>query len=149
MLKRKIRTVEGKLKKSGTLARTSEEEQELKNFREALNKLDSFQGFELSDQKDVLRNLCKVIADGKLKLNSLVYNMICTMVRTHIPTPVKTSNGSKKIFVHFPEKEVQITEKEYKNILKYQDNEDILRLLTGQIKEESEQPTVHVAVAAD
>lgn len=147
MLKRKIRTIEGKLKKSGTLARTTEEEQELKSFREALNKLDSHQSFELSDQKDVLRNLCKVIADGKLKLNSLVYNMICTMVRSHNSQPAKTSNGSKKIFVHFPEKEVQITEKEYKNILKYQDNEEVLRLLTGQIKEEQDQPTVHVGVA--
>lgn len=73
--------------------------------------------------------------------------MICTMVRSHNPAPAKTSNGSKKIFVHFPEKEIQITEKEYKNILKYQDNEDVLRLLTGQIKEEQEQSIVHVDVS--
>lgn len=80
--------------------------------------------------------------------------MICTLVRAHLsPEELNRYENegdggdennredkfeSKEILISLPEKEVRISRKEYQYYAPYQENEHIMRLLTGQLKEDNE-----------
>lgn len=85
-LRRKIRNMEERLARAhsgGEIPHSNEPMSEVSeaSIHSAKNKLKTYQGFELSDQKDLIDNLCSVIVQERLKPDSLAYYMICTLVR--------------------------------------------------------------------
>jgi hypothetical protein len=158
-LRRKIRNMEERLARSSTGMefRTGDSNSEDLNFgivHRAQEKIKSYKGYELSDQKDLIENICNVITQEKLKPDSLPFYMICTLIRAHL-TPDELNKyeaegdggddqnkedklENKEILISLPEKEVKISKKEYQYYAPYQENEQIMRLLTGQLKENPE-----------
>lgn len=161
-LRRKIRNMEERLARSSSCTeyRTGDYQGEGHAdslLRQAKEKLKSYKGYELSDQKDLLENLCTMIIQDRLKPDSLAYYMICTIVRGFL-TPEEQAKydqnqeenndkgegdpnlENKEILISLPEKEVRISKKEFQFYAPYHDNEHIMRLLTGQLSENSQIP---------
>lgn len=90
--------------------------------------------FEIEDQSDVLKNLCSFINNGQIDLDSVEFERICTLVRGILSSQevqrIETKS-EQEIIISLPEFEVPISGKEFSCIEKYQEDEDILRLLTG------------------
>ncbi len=85
-LRRKIRNMEERL------ARTNNETDGLGSgehgsgmteaaIQSAKEKVKKYKGFELSDQKDLIENLCNALVQERMKPDSLAYYMLCTIVR--------------------------------------------------------------------
>lgn len=154
-LRRKIRNMEERLARSsgGTDYRQGEDNNSGLSdtmVQRAKEKIKSYQGYELSDQKDLIENLCAVITQDRLKTDSLAYYMICTLVRSYLTNEEwnkyeqngdhnddKDDNNDKEILVSFPEKEVRISKKEFQFFAPYHENEQIMRLLTGQLSDKN------------
>lgn len=76
--------------------------------------------------------------------------MICTLVRSYLTNEEwskyeqngdhnddRDDNSDKEILVSFPEKEIRISKKEFQFFAPYHENEQIMRLLTGQLSEKN------------
>jgi len=99
----------------------------------ALKRVRNHEDFEFADQKHLIENLINVIAEDKLKLDSLSYKRICSEIRMFLnKDQIKyISKKNSKVTVTFPETEVYITKAEYNKLKKYKDKEDILRAVLG------------------
>ena len=85
-LRRKIRNMEERLARAnngGDMGHSHDHGSGVSDpsINSAKDKLKNYQGFELSDQRDLIENLCNVIVQERLKPDSLAYYMICTLVR--------------------------------------------------------------------
>lgn len=154
-LRRKIRNMEERLARASTGGEYRPEEGNASVneslVQRAKDKLRSYSDYELSDQKDLIENLCTVISQERLKPDSLAFYMLCTLVRgfltqeewnkyqnsaqNHGNNDDNDQFGNKEILVSFPEKEVRISKKEFKVFAPYHENEQIMRLLTGQLRD--------------
>ena len=161
-LRRKIRNLEDRLARSNIAmdyagsGTPTESAQDTLVYR-AREKLKSYNGYELSDQKDLIDNLSNAIAEDRLKLDSFPFYMICTLVRATLSQEeinkyneendkeygLNKNNPfeNKEIAISLPEKEVRISRKEYQYYAIFHGNEQIMRLLTGQIKEPAASPS--------
>uniref|UniRef100_A0A7S3J5E7 Uncharacterized protein n=1 Tax=Euplotes harpa TaxID=151035 RepID=A0A7S3J5E7_9SPIT len=130
-LRRKIRNMEERLARSSNCPefRSGDTGQEYSSneslIQRAKEKIKNFRGYELSDQKDLLENLCTAISQERLRTDSLAYYMICTIVRGYLTSDEQSkyenSNehndddnaegelDNKEILVSFPEKEIRIS----------------------------------------
>lgn len=99
----------------------------------ALKRVRNHEDFEFADQKHLIENLINLIAEDKLKLDSLGYRRICSQIRMLLnKDQVKyVSKKNSKVTVTFPETEVYITKTEYNKLKKYKDKEEILRAILG------------------
>lgn len=106
----------------------------------SLKMLRSYDKFEYSDQKHAIENFIKLIAEEKLQLDSLNFRKICTQIRLFLNREQSEyiSNKGQKITFSFPEKDINITTKEYELYSKYKDKEEIIRSIIG-IPEEKAQ----------
>lgn len=85
-LRRKIRNMEERLARTNNDAEGSGTRDYSSGVGEASiqlakDKIKHFKGFELSDQKDLIDNLCSALAQERMKPDSLAYYMLCTIVR--------------------------------------------------------------------
>ena len=133
-LRRKIRNMEERLARSnitmdyagsGTPAESTQDT----IVHRAREKLKSYNGYELSDQKDLIDNLSNAISEDRLKLDSFPFYMICTLVRATLSQEEinkyseennkkselnkDTPFENKEILIALPEKEVRISRKEF------------------------------------
>ena len=149
-LRRKVRTLENKVRFNATkllnkhicnkLGINTKNKYVLPEFHfdfekvvKCLKKIRNFEEFEYDDQKHLIENIINLISEDKLKVDSLKYKKICSIIRMLIPKEkIKyISKKDSKITVAFPETEVYITNKEYLKLAKYKDNEDIMRTALG------------------
>lgn len=99
----------------------------------ALKRIRNYDNFEYSDEKHLIENTINLIAEDKLKFDSVIYKKICTLIRRCI-SKEKIKHLSKKNpknVVSFPETDVYISSKEYQSLFKYKDNEEITRAILG------------------
>jgi hypothetical protein len=117
----------------------------------ALKRVRNFEDFEYEDQRHFIENLINLVADDKLKIDSLTFKKICTLLRPLIPKEkIKyISKKDAKITISFPETEINITNREYNTISKFKENEGVLRAVFGvydenekTIKITSDMPTI-------
>jgi hypothetical protein len=97
----------------------------------ALKRIRNHPGFEYDDQKHLLENLISLLAEDKLKLDSLAYKRICSILRLLLKKE-KIKNISKygnKSTVQFPEQEVFISNQEYKSLEKFKGDTEALRAI--------------------
>jgi hypothetical protein len=99
----------------------------------ALRKVRNFDEFEFDDQKHLIENIINLVADDKLKIGSITYKKVCSILRPLIAKEkIKyISKKDSKITISFPETEVYISNKEYSKIARFKDNEEILRAVLG------------------
>ena len=99
----------------------------------ALKKIRNYDDFEFNDQKHIIENMINFIADDTLKLDSLAFKKICSLIRILLPAEKVRyiSKKQSKVTISFPETEVAITNKEYLSLAKFKDNEDVLRAALG------------------
>ena len=87
-LRRKIKLLEQKITTGGgsveDVENTAQKDFESSLLYQALDKLKTFRGYELSDQKDILENFSQMVADGRLHPDSLAFSQICTLIRSHL-----------------------------------------------------------------
>jgi len=74
-----------------------------------------------------------LIAEQKLQFDTINFQKICTQIRLFISNEQSNyiSKRGKKITFSFPEKDINITSKEYELYSKYKDKEDIIRTIVG------------------
>jgi hypothetical protein len=99
----------------------------------ALKRVRNCEDLEYDDQKHLIENIINLIADDKLKLDSLQFRKIASIIRMFLPKEkVKyISKKDSKITISFPETEVYISNKEYAKIAKFKESEDVLRAVLG------------------
>lgn len=99
----------------------------------ALKKVRNYEEYEFDDQKHLIENIINLVADENMKIGSLAYKKICSILRPLIPKEkIKyISKKDSKITISFPETEVYISNKEYSKIARFKDNEEILRAVLG------------------
>lgn len=99
----------------------------------ALRKVRDYEDFEYDDQKHLIENVINFVAEDKLKLDSLTYRRICSQIRLLMNKErVKyISKKQQKVTVSFPETEVNISNMEYAKIIKFKENEEVLRAVLG------------------
>lgn len=149
-LRRKVRTLENKVRFNATkllnkhicnkLGINTKNKYVLPEFHfdfekvvKSLRKIRNFEEFEYDDQKHLIENIINLISEENLKIESLQYKKLCSIIRMLLPKEkIKyISKKDSKITVAFPETEVFITNKEYLKLAKYKDNEDIMRTALG------------------
>lgn len=93
---------------------------------------------EYEDQRNPIENLIELIAEEKLTPDSVNFKKICTQIRLFLNKErIKyVSKRGQKITFSFPEKDINISGKEYEMYSKYKDREDIIRVILG-MKEET------------
>lgn len=99
----------------------------------ALKKVRNYEEYEFDDQKHLIENIINLVADENMKIGSLAYKKICSILRPLIPKEkIKyISKKDSKITISFPETEIYISNKEYSKIARFKDNEEILRAVLG------------------
>ena len=112
----------------------------IENICKSLKILRQYEKFEYDDQMHVLENFINLIAEEKLNLDSIHFRKICTQIRIFLSKESSNYIAKKgqKITFSFPEKDVNITTKEYELYSKYKDKEDVIRTVLG-INEEPNQ----------
>jgi hypothetical protein len=97
----------------------------------ALKRVRNYDGFEYTDQKHLLENLVNCIAEDKLKINSLMYRKICSVVRMLLKKEkIKYISKTESIVtISFPEQEVAISNLEYRSLIPYKDELRALRAI--------------------
>lgn len=102
----------------------------------ALNNLRNYDNFEYEDEKHIIENLINLIAENKLPLDSINFRKICTQLRLLTPNEKINYLNKKgqKITFSFPERDINITAKEYDYYSNFKDREDVIRMILG-IKE--------------
>lgn len=99
----------------------------------ALKKVRNFDHFEFSDEKHVIENIINLIAEDKLKFDSITFKKICTLIRKGLnreKIKYLDKKGTKNI-VSFPETDVFVSNKEYQSLVKFKDNEEVTRAILG------------------
>jgi len=98
--------------------KTQEKPVSLNNLIIALRKIKNTK-FEYSEDRQAIESLISLLASGKLRPDSINYNIIATQIRAFLDEDkIKHLIKDPKIYINFPEKEVYITKKEldfYKN----------------------------------
>jgi len=103
----------------------------LSNLILALKKIKSA-NFEIAEDKMVLENLISLLASGRLRPDSINYNIITTQIRAFLEEQkIKHLIKDPKIYINFPEKEVYITKKELDFYKKAGIDENIYRTILG------------------
>jgi hypothetical protein len=104
---------------------------DFEKIHKALRKLRNYQDFEFDDHKHIIENIINLIAEDKLKPSSLLFRKICSMIRQLIPKEkVKALfKNDQNVTLKFPDIELLITSKEYAEISKYSNNEDLVRTI--------------------
>ena len=99
----------------------------------ALKNLRKYEKFEYDDQKQVIENFINLIAEEKIKPDSINFRKICTQIRLFLEKNKSNyiSKSIQKITFSFPEKDVNITTNEYESYSNYKDREDIIRTILG------------------
>jgi len=112
----------------------------------ALKRVRNHEDYEYADQKHLIENLINMIAEDKLKLDSLGYRRICSQIRMLLTKDqIKyISKNNSKVTVTFPETEVYITKTEYNKLKKYKDKEEILRAILGVY--DQEEKTIKISI---
>lgn len=113
---------------------------DIDNLCKALKCVRQYEKFDYNDQKHVIENFIKLIAEEKISLDSINFTKICTQIRIFLSKESSKyiANKGQKITFSFPEKDINITAKEYELYSKYKDREDIIRTIVG-IPEEAVQ----------
>ena len=105
----------------------------IENLCKSIKILRQYEKFEYKDQSHVIENFINLIAEQKLQLDSISFRKICTQIRLFISKESSNfiSDKGQKITFSFPEKDVNITTKEYELYSKYKDKEEIMRTIFG------------------
>jgi len=107
----------------------------LGNLMIALKKLRSFP-FEYDQDRLAVENLVNLISSGKLKPDSINYQIIATQVRAFLEEDkIRHLVKDPKIYINFPEKEVFITKKELEFYKNAGTDENVFRTILGFKKE--------------
>lgn len=91
---------------------------------------------EIEDQKFLIENLLRAIRIGVLRPETLVFDRLCTIIRNTLN--LKIERKGRKIIKIGNQKEIIITEREFKEYLQLPKNENVLNVLIGQNPEKSE-----------
>jgi hypothetical protein len=99
----------------------------------ALNNLRNYENFEYEDEKHIIENMINLIAEDKLPLDSINFRKICTQLRLFTPNERVNyiSKKGQKITFSFPERDLNITAKEYEYYSNFKDREDVIRMILG------------------
>jgi len=99
----------------------------------ALNNLRNYENFEYEDEKHIIENMINLIAEDKLPLDSINFRKICTQLRlfTSQEKINYISKKGQKITFSFPERDLNITAKEYEYYSNFKDREDVIRMILG------------------
>jgi len=88
--------------------------------------------FEIEEDRNAIENLISLVASGKLRPDSINYNIISTQIRSFLEEQkIKHLIKEPKIYINFPEKEVYITKKELEFYKKAGTDENIYRSILG------------------
>ena len=112
----------------------------------ALKRVRNHEDFEFADQRHLIENLINMIAEDKLKLDSLSFKRVCSQIRMLLnKDQIKyVSKKNNKVTVTFPEREVYISRTEYNMLKKYKDKEEILRAILGVY--DQEEKTIKISI---
>jgi len=103
----------------------------LGNLIIALKKIKSA-NFEYAEDGMAIENLISLLASGKLRPDSINYNIITTQIRAFLEEQnIKHLIKDPKIYINFPEKEVYITKKELEFYKNAGTNEAVYRTILG------------------
>jgi len=103
----------------------------------ALKKLRSAP-FEFEEDRLAIENMINLIATGRLKPDSINYQIIATQIRAFLEEEkIKHLIKDPKIYINFPEKEVYITKKELEFYKNAGTDENVFRSILGFKKEEN------------
>lgn len=129
-----------KYKSANNLNNSSPLNFNIDNLCKSLKMLRSCDKFDYDDQRHVIENLIKLIAEEKIQLDSINFRKICTQIRLFLSKEQSNyiSKKGQKITFSFPEKDINISTKEYELYSKYKDKEEVIRTIIG-IPEESNQ----------
>jgi len=99
----------------------------------ALNNLRNYEHFEYEDEKHIIENMINLIAEDKLPLDSINFRKICTQLRLFTSSEKVNyiSKKGQKITFSFPERDLNITGKEYEYYSNFKDREDVIRMILG------------------
>jgi len=81
-----------------------------------------------------MENLCKLIVDGRMKLDSLEFKQICTLVRSQQTSKELNElikRDKKSVSLQFYDQEIHIGQSEINAYDKVKDDPNLIRLLTG------------------
>jgi len=112
-------------------------EMDVDKLCKALNNLREYEGFEYEDEKHVVENMINLLAEGKLPMNSINFRKICTQLRLFIKDTNYVNKSGQKITFSFPERDLNITSKEYDYYSEYKDREEVIRMILGIKEDES------------
>jgi len=116
--------------------RTKEKHLQLGDLLLALKKIRATK-FEFAEDRMAIENLISLIASGRLRPESINYNIIATQVRAFLEEEkIKHLIKDPKIYINFPEKEVYITKKELDFYKKAGTDETVFRSILGFKKSE-------------
>ena len=146
-LRRKVKSLESKFKSNGNkiVNKFISENINLKkkntyvpNFDldklcRALKVIKDSEKHEYDDQRNLIENLIELIADERITPDSVNYKKLCTQIRLFLgKEKVKyIAKRGQKITFSFPEKDINISSKEYELYSKYKDKEDVIRTIVG------------------
>jgi hypothetical protein len=107
----------------------------------ALKMLSEYKNFEYEDQRHVLENFISLISEEKLQFDSVHFNKICTQIRLFLnKESIKyICKKGQKITFSFPEKDINITKKEYEIYQQFKEKEEVIRAIFGIVEEEQEE----------
>jgi len=110
----------------------------LSNLILALKKVKTA-NFEIEEDRMALENFISAIASGRLRPDSINYNIIATQIRAFLDEQkIKHLIKDPKIYINFQEKEVYITKKELEFYKRAGTDENIYRTILG-FKHEAQQ----------
>jgi len=110
----------------------------LSNLILALKKIKTA-NFDIEEDRMALENLISAVASGRLRPDSINYNIIATQIRSFLDEQkIKHLIKDPKIYINFAEKEVFITKKELEFYKRAGTDENIYRTILG-FKHEAQQ----------
>ena len=107
--------------------------QSMKKCSEGYKKLKSNASID-TDHRNIFENLCKVIVDERMKLDSLEFKQICTIVRSQETSQEKLKNVKKEkksVALKFPDREIRVGQSEINAYDQVKNDPMLIRLLTG------------------
>jgi hypothetical protein len=89
----------------------------------SLSFLNNFDGYEFDDEKNILKNLITLIADGVLSPGSLKFKHICSILRTLLPSEeCKPINEANVSYFNFSDVQTMVSKKEHEFFIKMNPN---------------------------
>lgn len=89
---------------------------------------------EPKDHQDLIKNLVAIIADGRLSMESLTYQRICSIVRASFSKSKLESirsNSNVDVLLNLNDKKLPISQSEYNNLCPLLGDEQFCRAYTG------------------